>query len=174
MLRVSPLLRGFSHRLCSLALAQGASFHAGFEPLRGLYCTQCLAHTPASRSVLCTSMRHVPHRGECRTPAQLSGDVVQSLLAASQMTRCLAKHLLCGVLVSSEAYLVKLTEVDHLLMTSLSKVALLVASHPPQAGPPACPPSPAYPPGPHRLHALVDPLSERLALPFYKSPTHEQ
>ena len=56
---------------------------------------------------------------------QLSGDVVQSLLAASQMTRCLAKHLLCGVLVSGEAYLIKLTEVDHLLMASLSKVALL-------------------------------------------------
>ena len=33
--------------------------------------------------------------------------------------------MLCGVLVSGEAYRVKLTEVDHLLMTCLSKVALL-------------------------------------------------
>jgi len=35
------------------------------------------------------------------------------------MTRCLAKHVLCGVLVSGEAYLVELTEVDHLLVPSL-------------------------------------------------------
>ena len=38
--------------------------------------------------------------------------------------RCLAKHLLCGVLVSGKAYLVKLTEVDHLLMTGLTIVSL--------------------------------------------------
>ena len=56
---------------------------------------------------------------------QLSGDVFQSLLAASQMTRCLEKHLLCGVLVSGEAYLAKLTKVDYLLMASLLKAALL-------------------------------------------------
>ena len=97
----------------------------GFEPLRGLYCTQYLVHTPVSRSVPLIGTRHVPHRGECRTPAQVSGDVVQSRLAASQMTRGLARHLLCGMLVSSEAYLAKLTEVDHLLMASLPKVALL-------------------------------------------------
>ena len=71
------------------------------------------------------STRRVPHRGECRTPAQLSGDVPQSLLAATHDDRCLAKHLLCGVLVSGEAYLVKLTEVDHLLMTSLTIESLL-------------------------------------------------
>ena len=71
------------------------------------------------------STRRVPHRGECGTPAQLSGDVLQSLLAATHDDRCLAKHLLCGVLVSGEAYLVKLTEVDHLLMTSLTIESLL-------------------------------------------------
>ena len=58
--------------------------------------------------------------------AQLSRDIFQGLLAASQMIHCLAKHLLCSMLVSSKAYLVKLTKVDHLLMASLPKVTLLV------------------------------------------------
>ena len=71
------------------------------------------------------STRRVPHRGECGTPAQLSGGVVQSLLAATHDDRCLAKHLLCGVLVSGKVYPVKLTEVDYLLMTSLPIVSVL-------------------------------------------------
>ena len=93
--------------------------------LQSWRCTLLLVHTPVLRCVLRRSTRRVPHRGECRTPAQLSGDVLQSLLAASSNTRCLAKHLLCGVLVSGEAYLVELTEVNHLLMTRLPIVSLL-------------------------------------------------
>ena len=99
-------MRASSH--CEVCTAPVLGSH---PPYRGVRSEQALGACPIAASA--------------GTPAQLSTDVVQSLLAARQMTRCLEKHLLCGMLVSGEAYLVKLTEADRLLMTSLSKVALL-------------------------------------------------